>query len=67
MRTPGIRTESSTVAPSATCTSGESTELRTVPWMMQPVDTIDSAAVPDSTNLAGGSCGGLVRIGHCRL
>ena len=48
LRTPGDSTEWSTTAPAIT----------------QPDDTIDSWASPPSTNLAPGSCGWCVMIGH---
>src|SRR5699024_7054121 len=51
----GRSTEPSTVAPSATCTSDDKIELRTVPPdTMQPGATIEPCAIPFCTNFAGG-------------
>ena len=63
-----MSTLSSTRAPRSTRTPGEITELCTEPPpMIAPALTIDSSARPPSTNFAGGSCGGSVKIGHRSL
>src|SRR5436190_21908045 len=67
--TPGSTTDQLTVECEWTRTLENSTERNTAPEMMQPPDTSDSMATPRRsswlcTNVAGGSCGWYVQIGH---
>src|SRR2546423_5531089 len=67
--TPGSTTDQLTLECECTRTLENSTERKTAPEMMQPPDTSESMATPRRsswlcTNLAGGSCGWYVQIGH---
>ncbi len=68
MRTPGISTLPSTVAPSSIITLELSTELRTVAAdRIDPAPTTDSCASPPFTNFAGARFSVAPRMGQRRL